>query len=96
MGQEVPGTPSRYSPPKGEPPLIFQKSSAPENIPVQKSLLLPLYQMGGSYPVRFVTLLKRRLQYRCFPVNFAKFLTTFFFTEHLQWLFLLLIILIMQ
>ena len=28
----------------------------------------------------------RRLWHRCFPVNFAKFLKTTFFTEHLQWL----------
>ena len=33
-----------------------------------------------------VTLLKKRLWYRCFPVNFAKFLRTPFFTEHLWWL----------
>ena len=25
---------------------------------------------------------------RCFPVNFAKFLKTFFLTEHIRWLFL--------
>ena len=30
------------------------------------------------------TLLKQRLWHRCFPVNFAKFLRTFFFTEHLR------------
>ena len=29
------------------------------------------------------TLLKKRLWHRCFPVNFAKFLRTLFFTEHL-------------
>ena len=33
-------------------------------------------------------LLKNRLRYRCFPVNFAKFLRAAFFTEHLWWLFL--------
>ena len=32
------------------------------------------------------TLLKKRLWHRCFPVNFAKFLRTPFFTEHLWWL----------
>ena len=26
--------------------------------------------------------------HRCFPVNFAKFLRTFFLTEHIRWLFL--------
>ena len=29
---------------------------------------------------------KKRLQNRCFPVKFAKFLKTPFFTEHLRWL----------
>ena len=33
--------------------------------------------------------LKKRLWYRCFPVNFAKFLRTPFFIEHLLWLLLL-------
>ena len=36
----------------------------------------------------FATLLKKRLWHRCFPVNFAKFLRTPFFTEHLWWLLL--------
>ena len=31
---------------------------------------------------------KKRLWHRCFPVNFATFLRTPFFTEHLQWLLL--------
>ena len=31
---------------------------------------------------------KIRLQHRCFPVKFAKFLRTPFLTEHLQWLLL--------
>ena len=34
------------------------------------------------------TLLKKGLWYRCFPVNFAKFLRTPFFTEHHRWLLL--------
>ena len=34
------------------------------------------------------TLLKKRLWHWCFPVNFAKFLRTPFFTEHLRWLLL--------
>ena len=33
-------------------------------------------------------LLKKRLWHRCFPVNFAKFLRTPFFTEQLWWLLL--------
>ena len=35
-----------------------------------------------------VTLLKKRLWHRCFPVNCAKFLRTRFLTEHLWWLLL--------
>ena len=34
------------------------------------------------------TLLKKRPWHRCFPVNFAKFPRTPFFTEHLRWLLL--------
>ena len=30
----------------------------------------------------------KRHQHRCFPVKFAKFLRTLFFTEHLRWLLL--------
>ena len=36
------------------------------------------------------TLLKRRLWYRCFPVNFVKFLRAPFLTEHPRWLLLTL------
>ena len=32
--------------------------------------------------------IKKRLQHRCFPVKFAKFLRTSIFTEHLRWLLL--------
>ena len=38
-------------------------------------------QIWGS-----ATLLKNNLQHRCFPVKFAKFLRTPFFTDHFQWL----------
>ena len=34
------------------------------------------------------TLSKKRLRYRCFPVDFAKFLRTPFLIEHLRWLLL--------
>ena len=32
--------------------------------------------------------IKKKLQHRCFPVNFVKFLRIPFFTEHLRWLIL--------
>ena len=38
--------------------------------------------------VRPATLLKKRLWYSCFPVNFVKFLGTSFFIEHIWWLLL--------
>ena len=36
----------------------------------------------------FLIKLKKRLWHRCFSVNFAKFLRTPFFREHLRWLLL--------
>ena len=49
-----------------------------------------LKHFRSSRPVRLrpATLLKMRLWHRCFPVNFAKFLRTSYFTEHLWWLLL--------
>ena len=38
--------------------------------------------------LRPAALLKKRLWHRCFPVNFAEFLRTPFFKEHLRWLLL--------
>ena len=38
--------------------------------------------------LRPATLLKKSLCHRCFPVNFAKFLRTSCFSEHLRWLLL--------
>ena len=38
--------------------------------------------------LRPATLLKKRFWHRCFPVNFAKFLRTTLFTQHLRWLLL--------
>ena len=44
-----------------------------------------LNEVAGLNPV---TLLKKRLWYRSFPVDFAKFLRTPFLVEHLWWLLL--------
>ena len=48
---------------------------------IGKPLCQSLYfnKIAGLRPS---TLLKERLQHRCFPVNFAKFLRTPFLTEH--------------
>ena len=39
-------------------------------------------------PQRLATLFKKRFWHNCFPVNFAKFLKTFFLTEYFRWLLL--------
>ena len=39
--------------------------------------------LSQAQPCSFI---KNRLQHRCFPVKFLKFLRTSFFTEHLLWL----------
>ena len=38
--------------------------------------------------------IKKRLQHRCFPVKFLKVLRARYFTEHLQWLILDIVILL--
>ena len=48
--------------------------------PVLESLF---NKVAGSKACNFV---KKRLQRRCFPVKFLKFLRTSFFSEHLRWL----------
>ena len=53
---------------------IHRKTTAP------KSFLIKLQ----AKRLRPATLLKKRLWDRCFPVNFAKFLRTPFFTENIQ------------
>ena len=50
-----------------------------ENTCARNSFLIKLHAQA---------LLKKSLWHRCFPVNFAKFLRTPFFTEHLRWLLL--------
>ena len=49
------------------------------NTSTRVSFLIKLQTLG----LRPATLLKKRLWHKCFPVNFAKFLRTPFFTEHL-------------
>ena len=53
----------------------------------RKTLVLesPFNKVTGFQASNFI---KKRLQHRCFPVKFAKFLRTPFFTEHLRWLLL--------
>ena len=56
----------------------------------QVCISVPLIQQKIWRKIRLdATLLKKSLWQRCFPVNFAKFLRTPFFIEHLRWLLLL-------
>ena len=63
--------------------LKISQNSQESNFP-RVSFLIKLQASG----LRLTTLLKRRLWNRCFPVNFAKFVRTPIFTEHLRWLLL--------
>ena len=58
---------------------ILQNSQ--ESTCARVSFLIKLQALPAS-------LLKKRLWRRCFPLNFAKFLRTSFFREHLWWLLL--------
>ena len=49
-------------------------------------MLESLSKKGGDPKV--CSIIKKRLQCRCFPEEFAKFFRTPSFTEHLQWLLL--------
>ena len=74
-----------------QPPEVFCKKGALRNFAkfTGKHLCQSLFfnKVAGLRPA---TLLKRRLWHSRFPVNFAKFLTPPFLTEHLRQLLLLL------
>ena len=53
-----------------------------------KKVFLEISQNSQENTWVRVSSLKKRLWYRCFPVNFAEFLRTPFFKEHLSWLLL--------
>ena len=68
---------------------ILDRSSRPE-VFSQKDVLKHFSKFTGKHLcLRPATLLKKRLWHRCFPVNFKKFLSTTFLTEHLRWLLLM-------
>ena len=80
------------------PWIFIYKSSRPE-VFYKKGVLRNSTKFTGKHlcqslffnevaGLRPTTLLKKRLWHRCFPVNFAKFLRTPFFKEHLWWLLL--------
>ena len=74
---------------KSSRPEAFCKKGVLENFAklTGKHLCQSLFfnKVAGLRPA---TLLKKKLWHRCFPVNFAKFLRTTFFIEHLWWLLL--------
>ena len=51
-----------------------------------------VFRRRSSKGLKACNFIKKRLQHRCFPVKFAKFLRTLIFTEHLRWLLLILIL----
>ena len=79
----------RSSRPEKQSPEVFCTKGALRNFAkfTEKHLCQSLF-FDEVADLRPVTLLKKRLWHRCFPVDFAKFLRTPFFTEHLQWLLL--------
>ena len=68
---------------------VFCKKGVPKNFKkiTRKHLCWSLFfnKVAGLRPE---TLLKKRVQQRCFPVNFVKFFKNTFFKEHLWWLLL--------
>ena len=73
-------------------PKMFCKKSILKNFTkfIGKHLCQSLFfnKVAG---LRVATVLKKRLWYRCFPVNFAKYLRISFFIEHLWCLLLHLV-----
>ena len=63
-------------------------SSRPEAF-CKKSVLRNFAKFSGKHLCQSLFLIKR-LWYRCFPVNFAKFLRTPILAEHLRWLLTIL------
>ena len=72
--------------------LCCKRKVAAVKIEKLKVYIIRFYDISKTYSVQFglrpATLLKKRFWHRCFPVNFAKFLRTPTFTEHLRWLLL--------
>ena len=53
-----------------------------------KKVFLEMSQNSQENTCVRISLLKKRLWHRCFPMNFVTFLRTPFFTKHLWWLLL--------
>ena len=62
---------------------MFLKKQPPEVL-YKKGALKSFAKLTGKHLCLSLVFNKMRLRHRCFPVNFAKFLRTPFFTEHLR------------
>ena len=67
-------------------PSQYSQKKPPEVLYIKKGARASCF--NGVAGLRSATLLKKKIWRRSFPVNFAKFLRTLFFTEHLRWLLL--------
>ena len=84
---------------KLSPLTLITARSSHQGCSVKRRVLRNFAKFTGKHPcqtlflnkvadLKPITLLKKRLWHRCFPVNFAKFLRTPFLTEHIRWLLL--------
>ena len=64
--------------------MIGNQWGVPDTGGVSKKNFVLQFLFNKDVGLRPATLLKKRLQERCFPVNFEKKYKSTFFTEHLQ------------
>ena len=69
---------------------IYTTEAVAKMCSLKKVFLNILQNSQENICARVPFLLKKRHWYRCFPLNFAKFLGTPFLKEHLRWLLLIL------
>ena len=80
---------------KTSQPEVFCKKDVLRNFAkFTRKHLCPSLFFNKVAGLRPATLLKKRLWHRCFPVNFVKFLRTPFLTEHVRWLLLSLLLIL--
>ena len=75
---------SKYSKCRSSRPEVFYRNGVLRNF----AKFTEKHLCQSFFFNKVATLLKKRIWHRCFPVNFAKFLRTPFFTEILWWLLL--------
>ena len=67
--------------------IFFNFRSSRTEVFCKKDALRNFAKFTGKHLCQSLTLLKKTLWHSCFPVNFARFLKTPCFTEHIRWLF---------